>query len=403
MKAMVVGAGVGGLTTAVALRMRGFAVEVFEAAPRSRTSGGGLGIASNATKVLNALGVDLPVAGVGRVCEQFHLRTSSGKPICELPIRSIADEMGSPVVNVRRSDLVELLRASLAGTPIRYGADVVRYDRIGERVHIRCADGRTYAGDVLVGADGLRSVVRAQAVGPEPINDYGYVCWIATVPFQHPALPPGGAAHYWGNGQRFGLIDIGDGHAYWWGTKNIPLHDARRNISTTAEILHCFDGWADEVRQVVSRTPDTGIVTVPAQDRSFVASWGDGPVTLVGDAAHPMLTSLSQGASSAIEDGYVVAHHLSCQLAAGGDAVTGLRRYEDARRGRARWLVCASRRLSRIEQIENPVAARLRNLALRYAPRSLVRHRTIAPMRYELPTEQNPLTTYASSEQECTL
>jgi 2-polyprenyl-6-methoxyphenol hydroxylase-like FAD-dependent oxidoreductase len=390
MRALVVGAGVGGLTTAIALRRRGIDVELFDAAPKSPTSGGGLGIASNATKVLSALGIDLPAAGVGRVCERFQLRTAAGRPLRELPIRSIADELAAPVVNIRRSDLLDLLRSSLADTPIHYGAEVVQYHRTAAGVSITRADGRTNTGHVLVGADGIRSAVRAQSAGPEPVNEYGYICWIATVPFEHHRLPAGGAAHYWGNGQRFGLIDIGGGHAYWWGTKNVPPAAARQWAGTKGDILRCFAGWADEVLQVISLTPEADIVSVPAQDRPFLKSWGDGPVTLVGDAAHPMLTSLSQGAGSAIEDGYALSYHLTRQLATDGDAVAGLRRYEDARRDRTRWLVAASRRLSRLEQIQHPIAAGLRNLAIRHAPEAVIRGQNIAPMRYELPAGQTP-------------
>ncbi|MFF7633252.1 FAD-dependent oxidoreductase [Kitasatospora sp. NPDC008050] len=382
MKALVIGAGIGGLTTAIALRRHGVDVEVLEAAPEARTSGGGLGIASNATKVLRALDIDLAAAGVGRVCEHFRLCTASGRPLRELPIRSIAEELGSPVVNVRRSDLIDLLRRSLAGTPVRHGAEAVSYRREAEGVSVLCADGRTLAADLLVGADGIRSVVRAQSAGPEPVHEYGYVCWIATVPFRHRRLPDGGAVHYWGSGQRFGLIDIGGGQAYWWGTKNLPPEQARRWSGGRAEILRSYQGWAEEVREVVARTPQESITAVPAQDRSFLESWGDGPVTLVGDAAHPMLTSLSQGAGSAIEDGYALAHH----LARAGDVATGLRRYEAARRERARSLVAASRRLSRLEQLGNPLVVGLRNLALRYAPASVVRRQNIAPMRCELPS-----------------
>jgi 2-polyprenyl-6-methoxyphenol hydroxylase-like FAD-dependent oxidoreductase len=382
MRVIVVGAGLGGLTAAIALRARGFDVVMFEAAPRSRIAGGGLGIASNATKVLSALGVDLAKAGVGRVCERLELRTARGRPIRELPLPSIAEELGSPIVNVRHADLIALLRDCLADTPIHYGIEVVRHDRLGDGVSITCADGRTRVGDVLIGADGIHSVVRAQLTGPEPVNDYRHVCWTATVPFEHPRLPPGAAAHYWGSGQRFALIDIGDGHACWWGTKNARPRHSRLWTGAKEEILRCFAGWAEEVCRAIWLTPAADILTVPAQDRAFLESWGDGPVTLVGDAAHPMLTSLSQGAGSAIEDGYALAHH----LAAEGDAVTALRRYEDERRDRARWLVTASRRLSRLEQMGNPITARLRNLALQLAPMSTVRHHITTSMEYDLPT-----------------
>ncbi|HEX6351753.1 FAD-dependent monooxygenase [Actinophytocola sp.] len=398
MKALIAGAGVGGLTAAIALRARGVEVEVFEAAPESRTSGGGLGIACNATKALTALGIDLPSAGVGRVCERFTLRTARGRLMRELPIRSIATELGSPVVNLRRSDLVTLLRDKAGDTPIHYGAEVVGYGRGDNGVSVTCADGRTATGDLLVGADGIRSAIRASTIGRDPINEYGYVCWIATVAFEHSRLPPGGAAHYWGRGQRFGLIDIGGGHVYWWGTKNVPVERARRWTGTKHDILRCYEGWAREVGEVISRTPEADIVSVPAQDRTFADSWGDGPVTLLGDAAHPMLTSLSQGAGSAIEDGYTLAYH----LAHADDVVVGLRRYEDARRERTRWLVSASRRLSRTEQIEHPVAVGLRDLVLRYAPASAVRGQNIAPMRWDPPQDRARQTRKSRADKEIT-
>ncbi|MET8152468.1 FAD-dependent monooxygenase [Actinoplanes sp. NPDC049668] len=381
MRAVVAGAGVGGLTTAIALRRRGIDVELLEAAPASRTSGGGLGLASNATKVLRALGIDLPALGVGRVCGRFDLRTTAGRPLRAIPIRSIAEELGSPVVNVRRRDLVSVLRDALAGTPVRHGAEVVRYDRDGAGVAVTCADGRVVAADVLIGADGIGSTVRAQLTGPEPVNDYGYVCWIATTGFEHPRLPPGGAAHYWGKGQRFGLIDIGGGDAYWWGTRNVAARDTRPRAGLRGEVLRAFDGWAPEVLEAVAGTAEEDIVAVPAQDRTFLDSWGDGPVTLVGDAAHPMLTSLSQGAGSAIEDAHTLAHH----LAEAGDPAAGLRGYERARRDRTRWLVSASRRLSRIEQLANPAVAGLRDLLLRHLPMSVVRRQNLAPMRFDPP------------------
>jgi 2-polyprenyl-6-methoxyphenol hydroxylase-like FAD-dependent oxidoreductase len=168
--------------------------------------------------------------------------------------------------------------------------------------------------------------------------------------------------------------------AYWWGTKNMPAARARDWHGDKADILSAFDGWAPEVVEAIERTPAEAIVSVPGQDRPILKHWGTGPVTLLGDAAHPMLTSRSQGASSAVEDGYVLAE----AIARLPDPIEALRAYEDRRRARAGMLVRSSRRLNRVEQVQNPVACRVRNLGMRCAPaRSLIRH-TTRPMRFDL-------------------
>jgi 2-polyprenyl-6-methoxyphenol hydroxylase-like FAD-dependent oxidoreductase len=193
-------------------------------------------------------------------------------------------------------------------------------------------------------------------------------------------MVPGYTGHYWGRGQRFGLIDIGGGMAYWWGTKNMPAAQARDWGGDKADILAAFEGWAPEVVEVIERTPADAIMSVPGQDRPFLKRWGTGPVTLLGDAAHPMLTSRSQGASSAVEDGYVLAE----ALARIPDAVEALRAYEDRRRHRAGMLVRSSRRLNKLEQVQNPVACAARNLGLRYVPMRSLTRQTTRPMRFDL-------------------
>jgi 2-polyprenyl-6-methoxyphenol hydroxylase-like FAD-dependent oxidoreductase len=141
-----------------------------------------------------------------------------------------------------------------------------------------------------------------------------------------------------------------------------------------------FDGWAPEVVEAIERTPADAIISVPGQDRPFLKQWGRGPITLLGDAAHPMLTSRSQGASSAVEDGSVLAE----AFARIPDAVEALRAYEDRRRDRAEMLVRSSRRLNRLEQAQNPVACAARYLGLRYAPMRTFTRQTTRPMRFDL-------------------
>ncbi|MGV9677578.1 FAD-dependent monooxygenase [Nocardia sp. NPDC003482] len=379
MRVLIIGAGIGGLTTAAALRRHGIDAEIHEAAPEFRDTGTGLGILSNATKVLRALDIDLTTTG--RVTRKFTIHRSDGKQLRALPFEDMSRELGSPAVTLARNDVMTALRAAIGDTPLHLGSRLISY-RQDDGVTAEFADGRTARGDVLIGADGIRSVVRAQQTGPEPVREYGYVCWLAVVPFTHPNVEAGAARHYWGRGQRFGLMDIGGGRAYWWGTKNVPPDIARDYTGGKEGIVTAFDGWADEVVAVIAETPPDAIVSVPAQDRNFLDQWGTGRVTLVGDAAHAMLTSLSQGAGSSIEDGYVLAHH----LATTPDPTTALRTYENTRRPRARLLVTASRQLSRIEQIHNPLAAATRTAILRYTPMQILRSRNIEPMRFDLPT-----------------
>lgn len=376
----VVGAGVGGLTAAVALQARGIDVEIFEAATEPRMTGTALGLASNATKVLRALGIDLTADTFCRELGPFELRTARGALIRTLPGAAITAELGHPFVSIHRNELIRTLREAATAVPIHYGAEVVDVGVERGRARATCADGTEVRAEVLIGADGFRSAVRPVVAGEQVPNEYGYLCWLATVRFTHPRMVRGYTGHYWGRGQRFGLIDIGGGMAYWWGTKNMSAAEARDWTGDRSDILASFDGWAPEVLEAISRTPPNAIAHVPGQDRPFLENWGSGPITLLGDAAHPMLTSRSQGASSAVEDGYVLAE----AFARTPGVVDALRAYEDRRRVRTRMLVRSSRRLNRLEQAQNPVACAVRNLGMRFVPmRSLTRH-TTRPMRFDL-------------------
>jgi 2-polyprenyl-6-methoxyphenol hydroxylase-like FAD-dependent oxidoreductase len=379
-RVVIVGAGIGGLTAGIALHAKGIDVEIYEAGAHQRPTGTALGLASNAIKVLRALGIDLAVGECGQALECFELRTAGGRLIRSLPVRAITAELGDPIVSIHRNDVMRTLQKAAGDLSVRYGAEVVDFEIGNAGVNVTCADGRTTHADVLIGADGIRSIVRAKLSGELQPTEYGYVCWLATTPFSHPRMVRGYCGHYWGRGQRFGLIDIGGGTAYWWGTKNMPAARAREWRGRKAEILVAFADWAPEVTAAIARTPAHKISSVPAQDRPFLDRWGSGPVSLIGDAAHPMLTSIGQGAGSAIEDGYVLAE----TLASVPDPVAALRRYETLRHDRTGTLVRNSRRLSRLEQVEDPVVQAVRNLGVRCVPTRILKRRIIRPMQFDL-------------------
>jgi 2-polyprenyl-6-methoxyphenol hydroxylase-like FAD-dependent oxidoreductase len=365
-KAIIIGGGIGGLAAAVTLRKIGMQVEVWERARELKAAGTALSFMCNAVSALHSLDIylDDELSTRGRVFERLHFLTRKGRHIRSMEFGEYARKQNAPSFAIHRADLqATLLKAAGADLRIGLGAVATGFQVSGSGVHVDFADGRQADGDLLVGADGFHSAIRKQLIGPEEVRDGGYVCWLATVPFEHPKFTEGYAAHYWGAGERFGLADIGNGRAYWWGTKNTePGTPAGADVKP--EVQRVFSHWAPEVREVIRTTPAESIVTVRAQDRPFRDTWGQGPVTLLGDAAHPMLVSLGQGAAMAVEDAVVLAQ----QLAAAADVQQGLRAYEAERIPRTQIMVEASRALSRVEQLEGAFAHRMRALYFKFAP-----------------------------------
>ncbi|MEU8785970.1 FAD-dependent monooxygenase [Streptomyces sp. NPDC048637] len=367
-KAIVIGAGIGGLTCAIALRRVGIEVAVYERATELRAAGSGLSVMSNAVNALSALGIDPGLDKRGQVVESFTVMDHRGREIRDLPFKEVCEKVGAPSVCLSRSDLQEALLDAAADCPIHLDAAATGFETDDTGVTVRFEDGRSAHGDILVGADGFHSAVRGRLVGPETSKDSGYVCWLGIVPFHHPRVAPGSVRHYWGSGQRFGLIDIGHGRSYWWGTKNMPAARSHAWDGTKDEIAQAYEGWADEVRAVIEATPPGDILAVPSRDRPFLERWGDGRVTLLGDAAHPMLTTLGQGSAMAIEDAVVLAHTLA-EPGACDDLPLALRTYEDRRRDRTRAMVAASRSMSDLEQAETPEQRQVRDDFFRLTPR----------------------------------
>ncbi|WP_424214053.1 FAD-dependent monooxygenase [Streptomyces sp. BI20] len=371
-KAIVVGAGIGGLTAAAALRKVGVDVEVHERARELRPAGGALSFMTNAVTALRTLDIDLRMEDHAEILEELHFLTTGGEVIRTLRFKEICERLGAPSFGVSRTLLQQLLLKEIDDTPLRLDSAAVGYEHDADGVTVLFRDGSEARADVLIGADGFDSAIRRQVAGPEEPRETGYLCWVATPEFTHPRVPKQYGAHYWGRGARFGIANIGAGRIYWWGTKNMPVERARAWDGDKAEILDAYAGWAPEVVAAVEATPIEEITAFPARDRPFLERWGDGPVTLLGDAAHPMMTSLGQGACMAVEDAVVLAHHLRDALAAGADPRRGLRSYEAARRDRTRKIVNGAHALSGLEQTEQRLRIIGRDLFFRFAPDSVL-------------------------------
>jgi 2-polyprenyl-6-methoxyphenol hydroxylase-like FAD-dependent oxidoreductase len=283
--------------------------------------------------------------------------------------------VGVPSAAVHRADLQELLLRRLGRQNVRLGAECSGFEQDDEGVDVLFADGSRERGDLLIGADGLRSTVRAALFGPEEPRYAGYTAWRAVVRPGRSLLPWGSAFESWGRGARFGCARIGGGRVHWFATKNAP--EGERDglpgspSGPKASLTELFGGWHHPVPALIAETDEGAIRRDDIYDREpLAASWGRGRVTLLGDAAHPSTPNLGQGACQAIEDAGALSRCLggTGNTTAPDGVASALRRYEDLRRERTAWIVRRSRAIGRIGQMENALLCGLRNAALKAGP-----------------------------------
>ena len=371
LKAAVVGAGIGGLTAAIALRRAGAEVTVFERATELKEVGAGLLLAANAQKALGKLGLSEKVGRLGTNASAGEIRSQRGDILAGIPIDELEQRVGAASAAVHRADLQRLLVRELGEGPLRLGSECVGFEQDDREVSVLLANGAEERADLLVGADGLRSTIRAGLFGAKEPRYAGYTAWRAVAEPGRELIRWGTGFETWGRGARFGCAHIGDGRIYWFATKNAPEGEKDGPIGSPDDpkqtLLRLFCCWHAPIEELVEATAEDAIRRDDLYDRETLERWGVGKVMLLGDAAHPTSPNLGQGAVLAIEDAVVLARCL------GGtkgkrDVPEALRHYEGLRRERAAWIVRRSRLIGRIGQLEDPVLCRLRNLAFKATP-----------------------------------
>jgi 2-polyprenyl-6-methoxyphenol hydroxylase-like FAD-dependent oxidoreductase len=366
---VVVGGGIAGLSAAIGLRRSGHEVVVLERAPRIDPIGAGLTLFANAMGALDRLGMRDAVAAKGAPAIRSAILTSKGRELARVP-----GDLLEGTIAIHRADLQREL-ADAAGE-VRLRAEVTAVEERDDGVFARGADGKEERGDLLVGADGVRSVVRSAIADVRP-RYAGYTAWRGVSPAP---VEPGRLTESWGVGERFGLIDIGRGRTYWFATKNAPEGEPDEPEGKKAEILRRFSGWHDPIAAIAESADEGAILRNDVYYLEPLRRWSEGRVVLVGDAAHATTPGVGQGAAQAIEDAVVLAD----RLARSGDLATTLGEYEAIRRPRAEAVLKLSRRVDKAAQLASPLGWRFRNAIVGRLPERAQRRRLEPLVRYEL-------------------
>jgi len=366
----IIGGGIGGLTAANALSRSGIETAVYEAAAELKEIGAGVALHANAMRVLRAIGVEDGVReAAGRSQWQVMRNWKTGRVIGKTSRQRAAASFGIEGATVHRADLLDVLAGALPAGMVTLGKRCERVRTDGGTAVARFADGSEIEADIIVGADGIHSPVRASLFGPDAPRFTGKICYRSVIPAGdvRGAPPATEGAQWFGPHGTIVLYPLRGEELV-----NVVCHyddDSYRHESWVAEcdraeVLSRYAGWHESLLRLFA-AGDTWYKWA-LYDRDPIPRWTSGRVTLLGDAAHPMLPYLGQGACQALEDGAVLATALAAEAA---DPVTGLARYERTRRPRASQVVLAARERGLSNHLTSPWAAWRRDLMIAWRRR----------------------------------
>ncbi|MFF5477734.1 FAD-dependent monooxygenase [Streptomyces sp. NPDC012935] len=350
-KAIVVGGGIGGLATALALTSKGWTVEVLERAPELREVGAGLSLWPNALRALGALGVGDRVRAQAMSESATGIRDDRGRWLSRLDTAEMARRHGTAAM-IHRADLLALLAQALPSGVLRTGVEVTGVLPDGSVAH---SAGLSSA-QLVVGADGIRSAVRNSVWPGAAAPRYaGYATWRAVTG----PITIEGSGESWGRGARFGYAALPDGRAYCYAAATAEEGAPLWGLD---ELRRRFGSWHDPIPALLNATSPDAVLRHDIYELPPLPTFVRGRVALVGDAAHAMTPNLGQGACQALEDAVV--------LAACMEHPDGLHAYDAQRRPRTQMITRRAHQVGLMGQWSSRAAVTLRNAALRALPGS---------------------------------
>ena len=373
MRVLIAGGGIGGLTAALCLRQAGHEVSVFESAKELGEIGAGIQLGANAIKVLDSLGLRECLDDVVVRPEAIRFRLfDTGETLHEVPLgRAYEERYGVPYFHIHRADIHGILaRALLATAPdsVHLGAHAEGFDERASGVVLRLKDGRSFEGDILVGADGIKSAIRAGIVGETPANWTGNVAWRATVETKR--LPTDFMDTIVSNfvGPRKHAVIYYLRRKKFVNLVGVVENDAWREESWTLkapweELKSDYEGWDPTVQALIDAVPRDECYRWALFNRIPIDNWSTEHATLLGDAAHATLPFMASGAAMAIEDARILARALD-QAGSGSE---GLQLYQRNRLERTARIVNTSTAVGQVYHQPDADAFRQQFAAVRTA------------------------------------
>ncbi|WP_151748365.1 FAD-dependent urate hydroxylase HpxO [Acinetobacter lactucae] len=343
MNVVIIGAGMGGLTTGIALKKFGHQVRIFEQTEKILPVGAAISLWSNGVKCLNYLGLTDKIAKLGGQMDDLaYVDGLTGDVMTQFSLLPLIEEVGQRPYPVARADLQNMLMDEFGRDQIYLGKKMVSLEDKADFVEVHFADGSSTQADLLIGADGTHSLTRTYVLGQQVQRRYaGYVNWNGLVEISEDLAPAQQWTTYVGEGKRASLMPVADGKFYFF--LDVPLPAGLENNRDEYKKLlkQYFVDWCQPVQQLIERLDPQKTNRVEIHDIEPFTQFYKGRVVILGDAAHSTTPDIGQGGCQAMEDAIYLARSLQINTLGLEDA---LRRYQNKRNERANELVLRARK-----------------------------------------------------------
>lgn len=373
---LIIGGGIAGLCTAIALQQTGMQVKVYERSLMPNAAGAGIIIAPNALQALEPYGISDEIVRQGYPSDGFHLLSERGRPITQLEVLSDYGDQYS----IHRKDLHQILLSALPPDTVEWGKTFSRLEQKDNRVRAIFDDGSYAEGDLLAAADGIYSKVRQQLVAKEPYRYAGYTCWRGVVSGDD---LPGLSAHFietWGTKGRFGIVPLPNNQVYWYAVINARQSDPHIASYSTKDLHRLFKDYHDPIPDLLLKTNASDMIHRDIVDIVPMERFYSDRVVFVGDAAHAITPNMGQGACLAMEDARVLAESFRMQVS----YQEAFADYDARRRKRIEYISKQSRQIGKIAQSESFLFSGIRNQLMKHAPTKISRRQAEYLYRFQI-------------------